>query len=59
MAGEAQTTVVQQAGPSGIAFPAPPTDVVVVNLEFIPYLWIRDHEKQELLSANLANEKLF
>ncbi|GFP80148.1 phospholipase d delta [Phtheirospermum japonicum] len=28
MAGEAQTAVVEQAGPSGMAFPAPPTDVV-------------------------------
>ncbi|KAL2225633.1 UNVERIFIED_CONTAM: hypothetical protein Sindi_3047800 [Sesamum indicum] len=44
VAGEAQTTVVEQAGPSGIAFPAPPTDVV--NLDNLPYQWIRDHEKQ-------------
>ena len=36
VAEEAQTTVVKQAGPSGIAFPAPPTDVV--NLDNLPFL---------------------
>ncbi|KAL0298218.1 UNVERIFIED_CONTAM: putative cytochrome c biosynthesis protein [Sesamum calycinum] len=56
VAGEAQTTVVEQAGPSGIAFPAPPTDVV--NLDNLPYQWIRDHEKQiGDLIANFAKKR--
>lgn len=55
MAGEAQTTVVEQAGPSGIAFPAPPTDVV--NLDNLPYQWIRDLQLNKKESAYYKSSK--